>query len=212
MDETKDLSVSPEEHIAEQEATKEVQEEDLRTQLAEEFGFDPETDAERLDKLVQKELKHRKTVSTAVKQKIKIRTELEKLTSKKTDMSSGQPQSSNNLPDIEALVDQKLSARLEQIEIQQLNLPEELTEEVKKVAKLQGISIKEAANSDYIKYKREQYEQDQRIQKATPKWKGASGLPKGFDPSKPPDPSQFRLDTEEGQKQWEAAKAGRKKS
>lgn len=213
MDENnKDLGVSNEERTAEEETIKEVPEEDLRTQLAEEFGFDPDEDAERLDKLVQKELKHRKTISTAVKQKIKIRTELEKLTSKKTDTSSGQSQSSNNdAPDYEAILDKKLQAALQERDLKTLNLPQELEEEVRDIATRKGISVMEAANSPYIKYQREQIEADQRIQNATPSGKGGSGLPKGFDPSKPLDSSKFDLSTEEGRKQWEAAKQVKRK-
>jgi len=59
MDEEKNnIVVSPDELKADEEATKEVKEEELRDKLAEEFGLNPDDDADLLEKLVNREKSH----------------------------------------------------------------------------------------------------------------------------------------------------------
>lgn len=58
---------------AEQAATQTPKEDEIRAKIVEEMGFDPETDSERIDKLVAKELDHHKKLSTTIGQKIKYR-------------------------------------------------------------------------------------------------------------------------------------------
>lgn len=59
MDEDKNnIVVSPDELKADEEATKEVKEDELRDKLAEEFGLNPEEDADLLEKLVNREKSH----------------------------------------------------------------------------------------------------------------------------------------------------------
>jgi hypothetical protein len=50
--------VSPDELKADEEATKEVKEDELRDKLAEEFGLSPDDDADLLEKLVNREKSH----------------------------------------------------------------------------------------------------------------------------------------------------------
>lgn len=57
-------------------------EEDIRAGIITEYGFDADSDAERIDKLVTKELDHDKKLSSAIGAKIKHRTEAEELKKK----------------------------------------------------------------------------------------------------------------------------------
>lgn len=57
-------------------------EEDIRASVISEYGFDEEADAERIEKLVTKELDHDKKLSSAIGAKIKHRTEAEELKKK----------------------------------------------------------------------------------------------------------------------------------
>ncbi|MCH8294716.1 hypothetical protein IH992_26830, partial [Candidatus Poribacteria bacterium] len=69
----KKIEVSPEEAKAEQEALAEAKEEEVRTGIIEEYGFDEDTDKENIDKLVKSELDHRSKLSKAIGQKVKFR-------------------------------------------------------------------------------------------------------------------------------------------
>jgi hypothetical protein len=197
------LELTPEEQTAEAEALKEVPDADLKAKVAEEFGIDPETDVELLEKLVQKEKANRERLSTAIKQKIKYRELSKKLPVKKDDKET---------PDTSTLIDQKVTERLEARDLEDLNLPnDEIKTEVKELAKLKGISVREAAKLPYIINKIAEVEKEQRILNASPKRSGKGGSVLTYDPTKPLDPADFRLDTPEGQKAWAEAKAARRK-
>ena len=67
---------TPEELAAEAAALGEVKEDEVRKNVISEFGFDEVDDAERIDKLVAKEVSSRKELSVAIGQKIKYRDSL----------------------------------------------------------------------------------------------------------------------------------------
>jgi hypothetical protein len=199
------------EQTAEQEALTEVHGDDLREKLAEEFGIDPDEQSDLLEKVVERELANRKKLSDAIRQKRTWRDKATKSTSNQGTRSEGESQTSNKTPDIDAIVSQKLNSVLEQRDLESLNLPEELQAEVKKLAKVNGTTIREAAKDPYFVYKREQFEKDESIKNATPKRKGSRAYP-AYDPSKPLNASDFNLHTEEGRKAWEEAKSARDQS
>lgn len=63
---------------AEQAALQAPKEEEVRADIISDFGFDESVDGDKIDKLVEKEMSHRKKLSSAIGQKIKFRTEAEK--------------------------------------------------------------------------------------------------------------------------------------
>jgi hypothetical protein len=67
------LAVSAEEQKAEEEAKKEVNEDELRSKVSEEYGLDQDEDKELLDKLVAKEKLQHEKLSGAIKQRISWR-------------------------------------------------------------------------------------------------------------------------------------------
>lgn len=73
-------SVTPEELAAEQEQinSAKISEDEIRENIVSEFGFDETNDAEKIAKLVAKEVDHRKKLSKAIGQKVKLREELSK--------------------------------------------------------------------------------------------------------------------------------------
>lgn len=201
------LEVTPEEQKAEEEAQKEVNETELRGKLAEEFGIDPETDVELLDKIVAREKANREKLSGAIKQKIGWRTKAQQL-----PKEPGGQKNDKDKPDIDKLIDQKVAERLEARDLDSLSFPnDEIKEEVKTLAKLKGISIKEAAKLPYIVNRIADVEKEKRIINATPKRSAKGGGQISYDPTKPLDPNDFALDTPEGQKAWAEAKAARRK-
>lgn len=198
---------SQEELNAEKEAFVEVPEETLREKLAEQLGLDPDEQSDILDRAVKLKQEDSKRLSKAIEQKRKYREQLFS-TQKK---SEAKPQASNKeTPDIDALVNQKFNERMEQRDLESLDLPDELKEEVKRVAKYEGISVREAAKNSYILHKKQEYEKAERIRNATPTRNGGSKYL--IDPSKPPTPSDLDLSTEEGRKEWQARKEAFKRA
>lgn len=208
----KDLDLSPEEQNAEEEATREVDDDELRDDLANKFGLDPEKQGELLDKIVEREKSNREKLSGAIKQKISWREKAQKLSEKpEENPKEGDNPEDQEVPDIDKLVDQKLTERLEARELESLNLSDELKDEVKDLAKLKGISVREAAQHPYILQRKEEAEKEERIKAATPKRSKKGTHVPDYDPSKPLNPEDFDFNSEEGVKAWKEAKAARDK-
>lgn len=85
--------LTPEEQKFEEEALRETKEEDVRNRVVEEFGFNPDTDKEKIDKLVSREIEQGQKLSKAIGQKRKYREQLQavKPDDKKNDKGIGTP-------------------------------------------------------------------------------------------------------------------------
>jgi hypothetical protein len=209
-EEEEEAELTPEEKEAEQAALADVKDDDLREKLAADLGIDPEEDSELLNKVVAREKAQRERLSGAIKQKISWR-EKAKSSSNKPDEKSKGGNAKPEIPDIEALVEQKLNERMEAQDLKSLELPDDLKEEVKTIAKAKGISIREAAQDPYIKFRKDEMEREERIKQASPKRSNKGTYTTNIDPSKPLNPSDFDLNTDEGRKAWKEAKAAREK-
>lgn len=125
---------------------------------------------------------------------------------KKDDKNKNQDDSSNLSEDI---LEQKLNKVLEKRKLKEMNLPEEIEEKTKKYAQLEGLSVEEAANSDYIQHLKREHDRKKRLEEASPS-SGKSGKSgkttstSNYDPSKPRDPANYNLDTKEGRERWQA--------
>jgi len=206
-----DLKVTPEELEADKEFQKEVAEDEIRSKIAGELGIDPEEQSELLDKLVEREKSYREKLSGAIKQKINWREKALKASEKpKGNPKEGNTQTQET-PDIESLIEKKLAERLEARELEELALPDELKAEVKDLAKLKGISVREAAQLPYIQARKEEIEREERIKNATPKRSNKGSYAMNYDPSKPLNPADFDFNTEEGIRAWKEARAARQK-
>ena len=204
---------SEEEKNLEEEAQQEVKDDDLRESIVEDFGLDPEEDQEMIDKIVEREKSHREKLSGAIKQKINWREKAQNASGEPEDTpgKGDSPDDKDGEPDIDKLVDQKLAERFEQRELDSLDLQDELKEEVKDLAKLKGISVREAAQLPYILSKKEEAEREERIKKATPKRSKKGSHAPSYDPAKPLNPDDFDFDTDEGVEAWQEAKKARAK-
>lgn len=219
MDEDQDKNqnteteVSEEEKQSEAEALAEVKDDELKTKIAEELGIDPEDEPELLEKAVKMKKADLERTSKAIKQKIGWREKATKKTSQKPKSNSeeGESQQKGNAlteDDLNRLLDEREAKR----DLENLNLPDEIKSEVKDLAKVKGISVREAAKLPYIESRIQEVEKAKRIESATPKRKGKGSYSNiDVDPSKPLNPNDFALDTEEGQKAWNEAKAARRK-
>ena len=70
-----------EKNVPVEEQAKLPQEEDVRENIITEFGFDEDTDSDRIDRLVEKEMDNSKKLSDAIGQKIKHRDRVKELES-----------------------------------------------------------------------------------------------------------------------------------
>lgn len=208
MDSANDSVVPNEEQNAEQEALTEVKTDELRSKVAEELGIDPNEQSDILDRVVEMRQKDHKALSDAIRQKRSWRDKASKLP-KDQATQNGKPITSET-PDIDKIIEQKLEERLSAEELKRLELSDELKAEVKDLAKLKGISIREASAHPYIKSMIEEAKKKERILRATPTRTGKGSYVSTVDPAKPLDPADFDLSTVEGRKAWEEAKGARR--
>lgn len=208
------IEVTPEEAQAEQEALKTGTAEEIKAKIAEDLGIDPEEEADLLEKLTKRELTHREKLSGAIKQKISWRDKVKSAQPKAKETpepGKTQKKETEELSEDER-IDRKLAERLEARDLESLDLSEEIKAEVKDLAKLKGISVREASKLPYIISLKEEVDRKARIEAATPKRKGGGTYKANYDPSKPLNPDDFDFDTKEGREAWNDAKAARRKA
>ncbi len=189
----KENIVSPDEAKAEQEALAVAQEDEIKNQVIEDYSLDPDEDFDLIDNLVLKEMANRKKLSDVIGQKIKWR---EKATANKTDKGT---ESKNDEVSKAVDIETKVREQFEQRDLEELDYPDELKAEIKLLAKIQGVSVRKAAQDPYILFKKEKYDEEQRAEEATvsPKTKGRQVK---FDSQTLPE---VDMSTPEGRKTWE---------
>ena len=198
MEQEKNTQIeSAEELEAEKQHLTEVKEDDIRTQVISEYGFDEEIDKERIDKLVQKEISYKKSLSTAIGQKRKYREEYTKLSSSKVDDGA-----KNFKPED---LDKHVNEVLEKRELESLEYPDDIKKAISQVAKIEGVSIRKAMSEPYVAAKIEAYNKKKEAEEAALGRSDKSGKGKhSEDPLTPPD---VDLATEEGRKEYDKWKA-----
>ncbi len=183
---------------AENSALVEPKEDEIRQNIISELGLDEIDDAERIDKLVAKEVKHRKDLSQAIGQKIKYRGMVK-------PVSLTEPEKKGE--DLEKILSARDQALLDKITLKQLNLPDEIKTEVQKLAKAQGISVEEAAKDSYIQFKLDNLKKtDAEIEASASRTPKTGQVETSFD-----NPPEVDMSTEEGRKKWDEYLADQRK-
>ncbi len=185
---------TPEELIAEKEAMVEVKEDEVREAIVSEYGFDEEEDAEKIEKAVEREVKHRKTLSTAIRQKIKYRDSQPKPVVEEVKPVVEEP------PKTDKTAEQIVKETFEQRDLDDLEYPDELKDEIKRIAEVQQVSIKKALADPYIVSRIEAHKETVEIEEATISRTNKTGSKVKFSIDKPP---KVDMGTEEGQKKWD---------
>ncbi len=206
-----DIIESAEDLEIEKNAQIEVKEDEIKAKIAEELGIDPEDEPELIEKLVKKELAHKKELFGAIKQKMTWRDKAKNTKPEDIPTDAKNQNGKVHISNIDELVDKKLNERLEERELKDQHLPEELETEVKDLAKIKGISIREAAQLPYIVSRKEAIEREERLKSSIPTGKNKGSYRSSVDPSKPLNPANYALDTEEGRKAWKSDKAARER-
>lgn len=206
MDE-KETNISPDEQIAEQEALQESKVDEIRESVISEYDFDEEDDAERIDKLVEKEVSNRKKLSEAIGQKIKYR-DLAKANDDPKPKEKAGKKVEDDSEDIDSKLDKKLNESLDKRDLDSLDYPDELKTEIKRISKATGVSIKEALQDSYIVHKVEEHENKSKEDNASISRTNKSVGKKSWSFENPPE---VNVRTEEGRKVWEEYKEEMKK-
>lgn len=207
--ETEDLKPTDEEIQAEAEAQAEINEGEVREKVVADLGIEDNDDNKDLiDKLVARETDHRTKLSKAVGQKIKYR-----------ELAGGKkPDTPPDKTDTKEVTDPVEAARLATEEaflkrdLDEMTHSDEIKEQIKKIAKLQDISVRKAEQDPYIQHLIGEEARQKKVDDAAKNGKGNSKVGVTVDTSKPLDPKDFDLSTEEGRAEWEEAKKARREA
>lgn len=201
MDKKTTVPMEPtaEELEAEKQQLTEVKEDELKDKVIEDLGLDPDVDVDLINKIVSQRIEDKKKLSEAIGQKIKYRTQL----FEKTSELKPEPKPEAKPKETEKDIKSEVFSILEEQRLEDIDLPEELKQEVRKIAKLNNISVKKAAEDPYIQYKKQELEAAAKAEEATIS-RTKKGIKVKFDLDNPPKPD---LSTEEGRKEWEEYKS-----
>lgn len=193
MADPKDIPV--EEQELEAEAQAEAKEEEIKSKVIEEYGFDSVDDAEKIDKLTKERMASHKKLTVAVGQKIKYRD------AKPAPVTPPKPDKKDEKAPEPVDVGKAVTAELEKRDLEALEYPAELKTEIQRIATAQGTGIKAALRDPYIVFKVGEYEKEQKQEAATIGNKNKGGGGKNtFTPGIPPD---VDMSTEEGRKTYD---------
>jgi hypothetical protein len=186
----------------EEELLKTSKEEEVKAKIIEQFGLHETDDADLIEKLTKARLEDQKNFGELVKQKRNWR---EKAT-KTPEPPKPTVTSTLTSEQLRQQARDEAKAELELRDLEELNLPDDLKSEVQLVAKIQGISIRKAAQDPYIVSKKDAWEKKQKEEEATISRKNnsAAAQSKTFSVDNPP---QVDMSTEEGRKTWADYKA-----
>ena len=145
---------TPEELKQEEEALKESNEDEVRSQVIEKYGLDEVDNEDLIENLTKDTLEQRKAFGKVIQQK---RTWREKAGEAKPPVEPTVPTEEPEAPETATAltseqVSEQVTATLEKRDLDALEFSDELKEEVKDYAKLKGISVKKALDSKYIKH------------------------------------------------------------
>jgi hypothetical protein len=156
-----------------EEASK--KEEEIRQSVIEKYALDEAENADLIEQLIEDRLEDQKKLSTAIKQKIAYREKLRAQQSPKDEVVKDEDkgQKSEDKPQAPQVFDETkarefVRQEMEEHELKSLDLSDKLKQEIKDYAKMKGVSVREAEQSDYIKFRKEEEIKAARIQAASP--------------------------------------------
>lgn len=202
MDPEKNTDLTPEEHTAEQEILTEAKEDEIREKIIADLGLSDDND-ELVEKLVAREVDHRKRLSTAVRQKIDWRTKAASTPKQPAKPGQFDPEA------IRKEAEAATMATLERRDLEEMDYSDTVKEEITKFAKLNNVSVRTAAKDSYIQFVIEKEQKQQRINEAADNGSRRSRTSIQYDTTKPLEPKDFDMSSEEGRAEWQAAKAAR---
>ncbi len=190
MDEEKKDLVSPEEQTAEEEALKEVEENEIKGKIIEDLNLDEDSDEALIDRLVKREISQRGKLSEAIRQKINWRKKVQG-DNPENNQTPNDPATPPKMTDEEA----RVRAILDQERLEEMNVSDEIKDEIRNIAKLKNLPVKKVVDDPYIQYRIKESEAAAKVQEA-----GISGTKKGIPigDGKVVEAPQFDYTTKEG--------------
>jgi hypothetical protein len=198
MDEN--LKPTPEELQEEEIALKDSKEEEIRSSIIEKYELNEDDNEDLIDKLTADILAQRKSFGKVVKQKRTYRELAQKAISGKDE----KPQTLSK-EEIEKSLEEKFFNR----DLEELDYSDNVKDAVKKICKVNNLSVKQAQKDPYIQYLIEQ-ETDEKILDKSAISQKKNSIP-GKTDAKPLNPDNYDFSTKEGRDKWEADKKARNK-
>jgi hypothetical protein len=199
-----DKDVLSDDALAEQEKEAVADDSALRTKIVSELGLtDDDTNKELIDKMVKREAGLRGGFGKLLKSHKALKTNK----SAPIPPAPKQDEKSELTPEqIREQTRAEVRGELDNEFLEQSDFSDELKSKIKSHAKAEGISARAAAKSDYIVFLKDKEDKQKRADEAADNGtrKGKQG--KAVDTSKPLDPKDYDLSTEEGRKAWTDAK------
>jgi len=155
MENIQNEGVDPKEKQQEEEALKEVEDEEIRSQVVERYALDEDTQSETIDKLVEDKKEERKKLGTAIGQKIKWRdtAKAQKEQKPKDELSPDtQPKEPSKQPIEEDIIRKIAREEAEERDLESLDTSDEIKSQIKSYAKINKVSYRQAEKSDYISF------------------------------------------------------------
>lgn len=199
-EETKVEAPTAEEVAADTEAQKVAKEEEVRAELVTELGLDEVEDEEKITKLVAREMKNREKLSKAIGQKVHYRT----LASGKVVAEKEPEVKTTPAADVEKTATGAVTKALAERDLEEMDLPEDITKEIRRIAEIQGVTVKKAAKDPYIVSRIEAAKSAAETEEASISRKNKTGGKKSWSIDSPPD---VDMSTPEGRKEWADYKA-----
>lgn len=197
------ITPTAEELQEEQQQLAEVKDDELRKQTVASLGLeDNDANKELIDKIVADKKESRSKLSKAIGQKIKLREKAKGTTP---------PAPTGDKPlDAETIRKQtadEVTQRLEQRDLDEMEYPDDIKAEIKSIARVKNISVRQAAKDPYITYMVETAVKAGKIDEATlPRTSRTTPAAKQGDGKIP----QFDMSTEAGRKAFDEWKANKK--
>jgi len=162
-------------------------EDDIRQEVITTLGLDEDIDSDTIDKVTKDKVKSQSELQEAIKSKQNWREKAQRV----ADAISDKPAGANKAEPTE--VEKLIKQTLEKERLESLDISDEMKREVEIYAKLTKTSIKEAYESDYIKFKKAESEKLARTEAASIGKGSGSGrqVTKNFNDVKPEDFSEM---------------------
>lgn len=205
---TEDISEA--EIAEEQDALTDAKEDEVREKIVADLGItDDDSNKDLIDRLVEREMDQRGKLSKAIGQKIKLR---EQLTGKPSAVKSSPSKVNMTREEIAEAAAQAARDEYEKRDLATMPHSDKVKDQIKRIAQIQNVSVLTAEKDPYIQSLIETEGRQQRVDDAAKGGKGRTKSGVTVDVSKPLDPSQFNLSTEEGRAEWEEAKKAKREA
>jgi len=184
-------------------ALKESKVEEIRASVITKYELDEADDSELIDKISKDIIAQQKSFGKVVSQKRDWRERVlnpKKIEDKK-DLTADE---------IKKQAEDAVEERFMKRDLDDMDVSDELKDEVKKLAKMKSLTIRQAFKDPYIIFLSDKEAQVKKLDKSSISVK-KNGKPTVIDSDTKLDPEEFDLRTPEGRKSWDEAKKAKHK-